>query len=112
MGNGGGGGLQHTQRGDRQGECMHVCQIDSSLSLLTRCVFKCRYEGEFAGGFAHGLGIFSKADGQVYRGEFMYGKKHGYVINLTAGSMSCAVRSLTQSLARQWCLCLGLGNHS
>lgn len=72
-------------------------------------MFKRRYEGEFAGGFAHGLGIFSKADGQVYRGEFMYGKKHGYAINLTARSMSCAVWNLTQSLARQWCACIGLG---
>ncbi|KAA6416704.1 MAG: hypothetical protein FRX49_13315 [Trebouxia sp. A1-2] len=52
MGNGTGGGFHQPGRGDR-------------------------YEGEFAAGFAHGLGVYTAVDGQVYRGEFMYGRRHG-----------------------------------
>jgi hypothetical protein len=37
----------------------------------------CRYEGEFFHGFAHGLGAFTSAAGEVYRGEWRYGKRSG-----------------------------------
>ena len=37
----------------------------------------CRYEGEFFAGFANGLGAFTGAKGEVYRGEWRYGKRHG-----------------------------------
>lgn len=36
-----------------------------------------RYEGEFATGFASGMGQYTAANGEVYRGEWMYGKRHG-----------------------------------
>lgn len=53
----------------------------------------CRYEGEFAAGFAHGLGVYTAADGQVYRGEFMYGRKHGYVQTCNAADALPAISS-------------------
>lgn len=38
----------------------------------------CRYEGEFYGGFVDGLGMYtSPSAGEVYKGEFVLGKKHG-----------------------------------
>lgn len=37
----------------------------------------CRYEGEFFAGFANGLGSYTSAGGEVYRGEWLYGKRHG-----------------------------------
>ena len=37
----------------------------------------CRYEGEFSYGFANGLGQYMAANGEVYRGEWMFGKRHG-----------------------------------
>lgn len=36
-----------------------------------------RYEGEFSAGFANGLGSFTGVSGEVYRGEWLYGKRHG-----------------------------------
>lgn len=36
-----------------------------------------RYEGELHLGFASGLGMLSRQDGRVYRGEFLLGRKHG-----------------------------------
>ncbi len=36
-----------------------------------------RYEGEFSYGFAHGLGMHTTVDGEIYRGEYMLGKRHG-----------------------------------
>lgn len=36
-----------------------------------------RYEGEFTAGFASGMGQYTGANGEVYRGEWMYGKRHG-----------------------------------
>lgn len=40
-------------------------------------VAMCRYEGEFSYGFANGLGQYMAANGEVYRGEWMFGKRHG-----------------------------------
>jgi hypothetical protein len=37
-----------------------------------------RYEGEFHTGFVNGLGQYTGANGEVYRGEWLYGKRHGY----------------------------------
>jgi hypothetical protein len=36
-----------------------------------------RYEGEFHGGFAHGVGMFTDADGSVFKGEFSAGLRDG-----------------------------------
>lgn len=37
-----------------------------------------KYEGEFQGGYAHGLGMMSsETKGEVYVGEFFAGQKHG-----------------------------------
>ena len=36
-----------------------------------------RYEGEFHGGFAHGVGMFTSADGVVFKGEFSAGLRDG-----------------------------------
>ena len=36
-----------------------------------------RYEGELFLGFASGLGMLSRQDGRVYRGEFLLGRMHG-----------------------------------
>ena len=38
-----------------------------------------RYEGEFAYGFAHGLGMHTRMNGEIYRGEYLLGKRHGCV---------------------------------
>ena len=38
---------------------------------------RCRYEGEFHSGFAHGLGMYSSPEGEIYRGEFLLGKRNG-----------------------------------
>jgi hypothetical protein len=36
------------------------------------------YEGEFQGGYAHGLGQFSSVEsGEVFLGEFFAGQRHG-----------------------------------
>lgn len=40
----------------------------------------CRYDGEFFAGFAHGLGVYTKQNGKMYKGEFTYGKRHGCVV--------------------------------
>ena len=51
------------------------------VTLLARrslaMVGMCRYEGEFSYGFANGLGQYMAANGEVYRGEWMFGKRHG-----------------------------------
>lgn len=65
--------MQHAQIG----RCQFV--FDIAYSRIETRASMCRYEGEFRGGFAHGLGVYTAADGQVYRGEFLYGKKHGCV---------------------------------
>ena len=36
-----------------------------------------RYEGEFHGGFAHGVGMFTSADGVIFKGEFSGGLRDG-----------------------------------
>ena len=36
-----------------------------------------RYEGEFHGGFAHGIGMFTSAEGVVFKGEFSAGLRDG-----------------------------------
>ncbi len=36
-----------------------------------------RYEGEFHNGYVNGLGQYTGVNGEVYRGEWMYGKRHG-----------------------------------
>lgn len=36
-----------------------------------------RYEGEFHGGFAHGVGMFTSTDGVVFKGEFSAGLRDG-----------------------------------
>ena len=36
-----------------------------------------RYEGELHLGFASGLGMLTRQDGKVYRGEFLLGRRHG-----------------------------------
>lgn len=36
-----------------------------------------RYEGEFHNGYVNGLGQYAGVNGEVYRGEWMYGKRHG-----------------------------------
>ena len=36
-----------------------------------------RYEGELYLGFASGLGMLTRQDGRVYRGEFLLGRRHG-----------------------------------
>jgi MORN repeat len=38
-----------------------------------------RYEGEFDTGFATGLGQYTAVDGEVYKGEWAFGKRHGCV---------------------------------
>lgn len=39
------------------------------------------FEGEFYGGFAHGLGQYTSEERQeVYKGEFYAGKRQGYPI--------------------------------
>eukprot|EP00210_Caulerpa_lentillifera_P001035 g998.t1 len=61
VGNGSGGGFQTAKKGD--------------------C-----YEGEFQGGFAHGLGQYiSFEDEEVYRGEFYAGKRQGCGMLLDIG---------------------------
>jgi hypothetical protein len=52
LGHGLGGGLQQAQRGDK-------------------------YEGEFHTGYVNGLGQYTGVNGEVYRGEWLYGKRHG-----------------------------------
>lgn len=52
LGSGLGGGLQRAQKGDK-------------------------YEGEFHMGFIQGLGQYTGMNGEVYRGEWVYGKRHG-----------------------------------
>ena len=54
--------------------------------LCTACVLPVlcralrRYEGEFQGGYAHGLGQFtSESTGEVFIGEFFAGQRHGCV---------------------------------
>lgn len=37
----------------------------------------CRYEGEFQMGFSQGLGQYTGMNGEVYRGEWLFGKRHG-----------------------------------
>ena len=44
-----------------------------------------RYEGEFHTGFVNGLGQYTGANGEVYRGEWLYGKRHGYAPYHSAG---------------------------
>ena len=55
---------------------MRCCRV-----LLARepglMIAMCRYEGEFSYGFANGLGQYMAANGEVYRGEWMFGKRHG-----------------------------------
>lgn len=36
-----------------------------------------RYEGEFHGGFAHGVGMFTSAEGVIFKGEFSAGLRDG-----------------------------------
>jgi hypothetical protein len=36
-----------------------------------------RYEGEFHFGYADGLGMLARADGRLYRGQFVLGRRHG-----------------------------------
>eukprot|EP00803_Ostreobium_quekettii_P009913 evm.model.scf_942EXC.5 EVM.evm.TU.scf_942EXC.5 scf_942EXC:31247-37403(+) len=67
IGNGTGGALQRSQRGDK-------------------------YEGEFYAGFVHGLGMLSGANGEVYRGEFHAGKKQGCGMVVNMGSFLNAVK--------------------
>lgn len=49
----------------------------SAAVAVPHLVSMCRYEGEFHTGFAHGLGVYTASNGQTYRGEWMYGRKHG-----------------------------------
>ena len=55
-------------------------QLTASHACSCRCPTRlavCRYEGEFHTGFAHGLGVYTASNGQTYRGEWMFGRKHG-----------------------------------
>ena len=51
--------------------------LSSFECLEAEPVHCCRYEGEFAYGFAHGLGMHTTAKGEIYRGEYLLGKRHG-----------------------------------
>ena len=79
IGNGGGAAFKKPSRGDR-----HAYFVSYLLSGVTFCIYRCsliwlccRYEGEFYAGFPHGLGVYTAANGQTYRGEWAFGKKHG-----------------------------------
>ena len=37
----------------------------------------CRYEGEWRDGFAHGLGCYTFANGDIFEGLFFQDKFHG-----------------------------------
>lgn len=50
-----------------------VYPVASMISSTT-----CRYEGDFEGGYVHGMGQFTGKDGKVYRGEWSAGRRHGY----------------------------------
>lgn len=58
----------------------------------------CRYEGEFHSGFAHGVGMYTSHDGEVYRGEFLLGKRNGRAPRarppFPIGRVSCAWRHM------------------
>mmetsp|Transcript_25139 Transcript_25139/g.35087 ORF Transcript_25139/g.35087 Transcript_25139/m.35087 type:complete len:289 (-) Transcript_25139:237-1103(-) len=54
-----------------------------SAAGLTRYGLYDRYEGELHAGFAHGLGLFfSSVTGELYLGEFNFGKKQGCGIKI------------------------------
>merc|ERR1712146_26173 len=56
---------------------------NASAAGLTRYGFYDRYEGEIHAGFAHGLGLFfSSENGELYLGEFNFGKKQGCGIRM------------------------------
>ena len=78
FGTGTGAGIQTVNPGDKYG-----AHLFSALPVANQPVGKpfecccCRYEGEFFAGFANGLGAYTSMDGEVYRGEWLYGKRHG-----------------------------------
>ena len=45
--------------------------------VATRSSRRRRYEGEFHMGFIQGLGQYTGNNGEVYRGEWLYGMRHG-----------------------------------
>ena len=47
------------------------------LGLKSYACARARYEGEFHSGFAHGLGMYTSHEGEIYRGEFLLGKRNG-----------------------------------
>lgn len=47
------------------------------LQAVQHSLWYCRYEGEFAYGFAHGMGMHTTARGEIYRGDYLLGKRHG-----------------------------------
>lgn len=51
-----------------------------------------KYEGEFFQGFAHGLGTFTSAAGEVYRGEWKYGKRSGCGVTINYGAYQKALK--------------------
>jgi len=54
-------------------QCLVTCLLGETATMVGMC----RYEGEFSYGFANGLGQYMAANGEVYRGEWMFGKRHG-----------------------------------
>ena len=48
-----------------------------SHDCTSYCATVRRYEGEFHTGFVNGLGQYTGVNGEVYRGEWLYGKRHG-----------------------------------
>lgn len=51
--------------------------VTGALLATVHPNLSCRYEGEFHTGYVNGLGQYTGVNGEVYRGEWLYGKRHG-----------------------------------